>query len=395
MLIDLDSDAPASSSFKAEDALSNMAYSYGFGVADFDRSGQPGIAFFESNISPRQEGERTAVNGYIFGRSGLRKIIDHDTFPELVRHDLNLLERLDTLMIDDDDYPDIAGVNNSYGAVVAFVNSGDGSKLWSRNYISSEVPGALNIQAGDVDNDGDADLIVNMRQGSNDDPEADYGVAWLENPGDATFPWKKRIIASGPNRKKSRSLVVGDFNGDDRLDVASTDNSTGALTLALGNCGTDWAVSDFPINANSAFFGRRTDIDGDGRDEILQPTFNDLTIYWVDEQNVLQANQLLSFNTTKSIIVSEVDVADLNNDGRKDIVAAIGSYVTGPETPAGWIYAFIQTDTGFEPLLIEKGRGNYVAVKIIDFDGDDRPDIIGNVEYYTQAITVYRNQLAS
>ena len=82
---------------------------------------------------------------------------------------------------------------------------GDGGRSWSLRDLSARVGGEAGLGAGDLDADGDPDLIVDG--------------AWLENPGRArAAPWHRHEVIDPWNA--ALESAVGDFDDDGRADVA-------------------------------------------------------------------------------------------------------------------------------------------------------------------------------
>jgi hypothetical protein len=76
--------------------------------------------------------------------------------------------------------------------------------------------GAVNVQPGDLDGDGDLDLVASSAFNAWEDP-ASQSLIWLENQGGMKFI--HRDIANSPTH--IQALAVGDLNGDGRVDVVT------------------------------------------------------------------------------------------------------------------------------------------------------------------------------
>lgn len=112
-------------------------------------------------------------------------------------------------------------------SVTGWLSSGrDG---WTKLVIERQ---RLNIEAGgavaDVDGDGDLDIIFTG------DSKSD-GVWWWENPSprfDPNTPWTRRTIKAGDGASSQHDCVVGDFDGDGRLDLVWWSKAAKSLFLA-------------------------------------------------------------------------------------------------------------------------------------------------------------------
>ena len=120
--------------------------------------------------------------------------------------------------VDGDGRPDIL-----VGGGTWFRNPGDVFTTWSRHRYAQQIGHDHALATADVDEDGDADLVVTHSEVSS------IGLAWYENPGDlrtdADQLWVEHVVdAASP---KSHGLVADDLNGDGHVDlfVASFDES--------------------------------------------------------------------------------------------------------------------------------------------------------------------------
>ena len=87
--------------------------------------------------------------------------------------------------------------------------------------ITTAAPGAMSVYVGDVDGDGNPDVLSASRVSLDDDPLRDYKIAWYENvspePGDANCDFQfdeqdvsahtrasRETPAQGPGRAENR-----------------------------------------------------------------------------------------------------------------------------------------------------------------------------------------------
>src|SRR5690606_11658098 len=124
-----------------------------------------------------------------------------------------------------------------------------------------EVEFTTDMYTGDVDNDGDIDLILA-------DGRDEGNVIWLENPLPENSPkvgdaWKRHVV--GTHGDWMHNAAVGDVNMDRRLDVISSGHGYTRLWLNVGKGG--WQQIDL-----SQYGGGAVDVydmDGDGDHDIL------------------------------------------------------------------------------------------------------------------------------
>ncbi|MCH2183226.1 MAG: FG-GAP-like repeat-containing protein [Mariniblastus sp.] len=81
---------------------------------------------------------------------------------------------------------------------------------WQKHVIARRYPGAFEACAGDVDGDGDLDVVASAWG-------QDGGLAWFENGGDPRGTWKQHLFkAEWP---RANAVKMADLDSDGRLDI--------------------------------------------------------------------------------------------------------------------------------------------------------------------------------
>lgn len=169
----------------------------------------------------------------------------------------------------------------------------------------------------DVDNDLDLDIYVGTRAGQS--------KLWL-NDGTGVYT---NLGAAMPGGGSSYSYDAGDIDGDGDLDLIGINSNTSSQELLLRNnngIGTSWTNVSAQISPNpsvddndSRFF----DNDFDGDLDLIVGSLGSSERYY-------QNNGAGTFTQTSGVIPAvsdsslDIKVADLNDDGRPDIVTAQG-----------------------------------------------------------------------
>jgi hypothetical protein len=230
---------------------------------------------------------------------------------------------------------------------------------WQRRQIAPGANFTTDMQAADVDGDGDLDLVV---------PEYDaQRVEWFRNPQIGGGDWTLVPIGTGVT---AHDLEVADMNGDSKPDVVIRGHF-GPTTLYLqGATPADWAP--VPIAAAIDNEGLAlADIDGDGRRDIVQNG------YWLeapDDPSNGGAWQKHSFDADWETSTVGVAVADLSGDSRPDVVLAFGE----SEGEMAWYEAPADPRVGNDwvkhPIAAPV---DYVhTFKLADVDGDGSLDVV-------------------
>lgn len=280
------------------------------------------------------------------------------------------------------------------GLVTILLGRGDGT--FSANAIIPTDVFPRSMVAGDFNGDGRIDLaLAGVLDGSStagidgfsygNSAGLHDGVATLMGRGDGSFDEPQTVsvsdVASYPFSGDSNShLVAGDFDGDDRLDLAvdqvTTDSGRRAVTILLGHGDGSFAerqILDTSIGASALASG---DFNADG--------CIDLVAMGADSSGVAALAILVgrgdgSFNVPQTFSVGlytrQVVAGDFNNDGSLDLAIA--------------------DRDGAVAILLGNGDGNIsapqtfaaglntVALVAADFNGDGALDVAASSGFDT------------
>jgi len=293
--------------------------------------------------------------------------------------------------------------------VSILLGNGDGSFRPHIDYATGNHPSSL--AAGDFSGNGQLDLAITSIQG---------GVSVLLGNGDGTFQAPVEYAASTPQTALvADSVMVADFNGDGKLDLAVGGGTGVAVLLGNGNGtfqaalnspgGPPLAVADFNLDGKLDLFAggdvllgngdgtftlyatypsgsaaAAADLNGDGKPDLVvsgqvtaQGNVSDFSPYSVA---VLLGNGDGSFQSAALYATAadpqDVHIADFNGDGKLDLAVADPGCVP-----------FSCLTAGAASILLGFGDGTFVgeadyssqgiAFQVIsaDFNGDGNPDI--------------------
>lgn len=343
-------------------------YNYAYGIAAADLTGNGVLDLISAD---------TIVGLYWFENDGQGNFTQH------IIHERKdeWLERCAVADINGDGRPEIVIVDNLNGSLLYFAFTGDPRVRanWHYHYIcEGSLPGAYDVAVADFDGDGDLDVAASSwRKGNRFDwfeqrdgqwiqhpIEENIGetrticavdidgdgridllgtartgnqVVWYQNPGDpVNLPWRKTIIDDAPQPIHGHPV---DMDGDGGVDVVM------ALGMLPQNQQYDgvglehhqivwyehggdptqgpWQKHIICDCFPHAFEAIAADLDNDGQIEVIATAW-DLTgrvalfKHRGDPRGPWDM-QLLKVGWTRA---DQVIVADLNGDGRLDIIAA-------------------------------------------------------------------------
>ena len=199
-----------------------------------------------------------------------------------------------------------ANVGSSPGGVSLRLNNGSGTFSGSQNVAVDDAP--YSVALGDVDGDGDLDLLTANIIGNT--------VSVRLNNGAGTFAGGSTVaVGTTPT-----SVVLGDVDGDGDLDFVTANRNANTVSVRLNNGagtfagGTDPAVGTGP---QSVVLG---DVDGDGDLDLLTANSNANTV------SVRLNNGAGTFAGGSTVAVgtspTSVVLGDVDGDGDLDLLAA-------------------------------------------------------------------------
>jgi hypothetical protein len=172
-----------------------------------------------------------------------------------------------------DGRPDILGTATGSDLVVWYENPGKPhDRPWKKHVIDDRSGRPCHGHAVDLDGDGDLDVVMALGMGSPAGQKNTHQVVWYENigsPGRGT-KWKKHVIGELP---EAFEAVAADLNADGKLDVVATAWGAGGKVVWFENPGdprkVPWkmhVLKDKWVNANQVIVA---DLNGDGRPDVI------------------------------------------------------------------------------------------------------------------------------
>ena len=267
-----------------------------------------------------------------------------------------------------DGLPDVAVANQYSSNISVLLQNTDGSFQPAVNYAVGAVGSQpMWLQTGDVNGDGKPDLLVFNSQANT--------ISVLIGNGDGTFQTQK--VTSVPNISSAYiGITVGNFNGDQYLDVAISVSlaqvGTSGIGVLLGNGdGTFQPAVNYQVSGPPLYIAA-ADFNNDGKIDLVASGGNGTS----GTVSVLLGNGDGTFqtpiNTALSYYTNGLVVADFNQDGNLDIATSVGAAALQDEGDLFLMYG--NGDGTFQvqqPLSIAD-----VPLIAGDLNGDGKPDLI-------------------
>jgi uncharacterized protein (TIGR03437 family) len=268
-----------------------------------------------------------------------------------------------------------SGTGNPPAQIYVLLNNGNGTFSAATGFAAGNNP--VSFAVIDVNGDGNLDLVV-ANQGNADGSGIGGAVAVMFGTGTGTFS-SPSFLQTG--NTAVNAVVVGDFNGDGKLDIAASTGATISLFTGNGAGTFNSTATKFPSGGDSAYLAMG-DFNGDGKLDLVSSNYNEQTAA------VLLNNGSGGFAAPVSYVISRgryadtLVVTDFNNDGNADIIGGFGSTMTAAAVIAG-------NGNNALDVLLGNGDGSFISPPVTqvgnsplafalagDFNNDGKMDVV-------------------
>ncbi|WP_175517747.1 beta strand repeat-containing protein [Planctomicrobium piriforme] len=325
-------------------------------VADFNEDGKPDLAVAGGNAS--------TVGVYLGHGDGTFKAgtaypVAHQA-TDVIAADLN-----------EDGHLDLVATCLGSNVICVLLGRGDGTFNSSVRVIAGSGTGPESLAAGDVDNDGHLDIVTSNVTGS---------VSVLIGNGNGTFETAQVYnVGSGKNNtSQTQFITLADLNGDGNLDLARsimTDvgfNYPGAIGVLLGNgTGVFQQQTNYTAGYNPHSL-QVADLNGDHVPDLVATNGGDTDNYSVllgTGAGTFQPAQVFAAGTD----VSALAVADVDGDGIPDL-AVVDPAINAVGVFRGNGDGTFQPQHYYYSVLATSSFTSFVSTA--DLNGDGRIDLV-------------------
>ncbi|HEX6715838.1 MAG TPA: FG-GAP-like repeat-containing protein [Pyrinomonadaceae bacterium] len=245
---------------------------------------------------------------------------------------------------------DIVALNDGSANFTLLRNNGSGGFVPAGNFYSGG--GGVDLAIGDFNNNGTLDVAIVFES----------GVSILLGNGQGGFSAPTFFPSPGNVFASSNRIIAADFNNDGKLDLATVGLST---QIRFGNGAGQFADISCEVQSGSGGLAAG-DVNGDGKLDLVRA-------------NILSAKIEIHLGDGTGCVGPSTDIdvlnfgrpgfvalADLNKDGKLDIVAGATVLLGNGSGGFGPPFAYGMGSLGADP-----GANTVIA----DFDGDSNLDI--------------------
>ena len=245
---------------------------------------------------------------------------------------------------------------NGNGFIDVVIASGNGGPLvwyeapnWTKHVIVPSGKWSCDAKIVDMDGDGDLDILISEWYTHN-------RLEWYENPcpdGDpGVHPWKRHIIGS----PRAHNIEVGDIDGDGQLEIITRSQSAfgedeGNKIIIWKRNADTWTQRVISCPSGEGLTIR--DIDNDGNPEVV------IGGRWYETPRDILNGVWQEHIFAEWPLDAAVQVADMNKNGRLDVVLTRSeghhrlSWFEAPPDPksSNWTEHIVENDIDFAHSL--------------------------------------------
>lgn len=203
----------------------------------------------------------------------------------------------------DGDLDVIAGGQS--GDIRIYINNGSGS--FSKKYLESNYGAVWSVKVYDVNKDGKLDIIAAVSKAEN--------ITWYKNNGGLSFT--KKIIDN--NMVSAEDVAAGDLDGDGDIDlVGFAWNETTPTRWYENKGGGNFVTHSLDYSFKWAHFVEVADLDNDGDNDIVGTNGSGIS-WWRNNGSGSFSKRIIASNFSGAYCAQP---ADMNQDGKIDIIGA-------------------------------------------------------------------------
>jgi len=266
--------------------------------------------------------------------------------------------------MDADGDADLLSASVSDDTIAWYENDGGSPPSFTRHIISVAADYAECVFAADVDGDGDTDVLSASLY--------DDKIAWYENDGGLPPSFTERVIST--NADGATSVFAGDVDGDGDIDVLSASQDA---KIAWYENKTIQGSAAFPAqsvistSADGAVSVFGADVDGDGDMDVVSASFFDDKIAWYENDGAASLSFTERVISTSADGACSVFAADVDADGDLDVLSASPN-----DNKIAWYESDGASPLSFTERVISSSADRACSVFACDVDGDGDMDVL-------------------
>lgn len=336
------------------------------------------LALLFSSCKPRPAPPRTRAQNQ---PQDFRDAVSHERLGRILEQP-PWIAHVNTADLDQDGLLDILACESRDNEILWLRQTSLG--VFEEKVIARDLLAPVHVEAADMDADGDLDLLISVMGFVFPNNDMIGSVVILENDGAESFT--PHFILE--NTYRVTDMRAGDFNGDGRIDLAVGQFGYDQGQVMWMERTGDWEFENHVlINLSGAINVCVDDFNGDAKPDIaalISQQWEEVYVLTNQGDGAFETKRIWG-STNEDYGSSGISLADMNKDGRMDIVYSNGdgfgpAAVPGPR-PWHGVQWFENTGNGFFRYhRVGDLPGAYSPIGV-DFDGDGAMDILATSAY--------------
>ncbi len=270
--------------------------------------------------------------------------------------------------LDNDGDNDVVSASFGTSKIDVLLNNGNGTFQTVVTYATGGALTPTGISLGDLDNDGNLDIAFTNYIGG-----AGSSIGILFGNGNGTF--EAAITYSTGSGTNPFTITAGDFNGDGYKDLAVADLAVDKVGIFINNGNGTFAAQVTYTVGDQPYDVQTGDFNNDGYLDLVTSntgTSDNLSVLLGNGNGTFQAQKTIS-PATAGADQRAVALTDLNHDGYLDMVSAASSSLT--------LQVFLGNGNGTFQTSVSYAMDSATSwtngVTAEDVNGDGHKDLIG------------------
>jgi hypothetical protein len=285
--------------------------------------------------------------------------------------------------LDGDGDMDLAGAAEWYDDLAWYENLDGAGTQWQKRVVGLFLDGARSVHCGDIDGDGDNDLVGAGRQASD--------IIWVENTNGEFTSWSTHFVDQ--DFTSASWVHTDDVDGDGHLDVVCAGGNNINWWENSDGSGTAWVEHVVDDDYSAARVAKTVDFDFDGDVDVIGGcgigTTDDMA--WYENLDGLGLTWEKHDVSGAFLFLTSASAADMDGDGDLDMLgSATGLLYDG----IYWAENLDGSGTSWTDHELYSGQYEYVTGTCpVDFDQDGDMDVLGtgNHDFSTKNVMWWEN----